>query len=167
MRCAKFATFKGKYTPFFLAPSFFPPKQQPPLGCIVDHGGNGSPWRRTCPSGHVEHPKNTVQDSGVSLLTMGRKFRPTRSFHSFLPSFLFDLRFLSISPHLLSFFLPYLLLSFSDNRSKWRCVFQGSCWREGSVHRHRYPKHTCDLQLSVTTTGVMCTRTQGMKMTLK
>lgn len=94
MRCAKFATFKGKYTPFFLAPSFFPPEQQPPLGCIVDHGGNRSPWRRTCPSGHVEHPKNTVQESGVSLLTMGRKFRPTRSFHSVLPFYLISASFL-------------------------------------------------------------------------
>lgn len=40
----------------------------------VDRGENGSPWQLACLSRHVEHPKNTVQDVGVSLVTTeGRK----------------------------------------------------------------------------------------------
>lgn len=49
-------------------------------------GENGSPWRLVCLGGR--HPKNTGQDSGVSLVTMGRKCRPTSSSHHFLSRFL-------------------------------------------------------------------------------
>lgn len=49
-------------------------------------GENGSPWRLVCLGGR--HPKNTGQDSGVSLVTTGRECRPTSSSRHFLCRFL-------------------------------------------------------------------------------
>lgn len=69
---------------FFLA-FFF--KTKATLGYAVDHGESRSPWQLACLSGHVEHPKNTVQYSGDSLVTTGREDWPTSSFY-FLPSLL-------------------------------------------------------------------------------
>ena len=79
-------------------PFFFPnPITASILVYIVDHAQNRSPWQLACLGGHVEHPKNTVQDSEVSLVTTGRKYWPTSSFCSFLPSVL--LSFLSCLSH--------------------------------------------------------------------
>lgn len=71
MKCAKFATFKGEVYSFFSC--LFPSYTAATLGYIVDYGENRSPWRLACLSGHVEHPKNTVQDIRVSLVTTERK----------------------------------------------------------------------------------------------
>lgn len=56
---------------------------------------NGSPWRLVCLCGHAQHPKNTAQDSGVSLVTTGRKCRPTSSSRHFLSRFLLSFSFRS------------------------------------------------------------------------
>lgn len=86
MKSAKLTPFKRGNVFLYVLPFFLPNT----LGYIVDHGENGSPWRLACLSGHAEHPKNTVQDSGVSLVTTGRKCRPTSSFHYFLSRHLFS-----------------------------------------------------------------------------
>lgn len=88
------------------------------LGYIIDHGENGSPWRLACLSGHVGHPKNTVQD--VSLVTMGRKCWPTSSFHPFLPSLPHS--FISFPPTLLS---SLFTIEVDD-------AFLGSCYDDKS-----------------------------------
>lgn len=149
--------------PFFPPfPALVSPEQQPLLGYVVDHGENRSPWRRTCPSGHVELPKNTVQDSGVSLLTMGESTDLlAHSTHAFLPSPLPSCHLIStllyISTYRLSF--PFCFCPFQTTEVNGGMFFRAPIEGRDQCIGTDIPKHIRDPQLSVTATRVMCTKT--------